>query len=123
VESKILHTNINVLDVDRSVAFYREALGLTELHRFDIPTATMVFMGDGATAHQLEITCLKDRKEPYDLSDNEIHLAFGVPDLAAAKAKHAEMGVICFENPMMGIYFIADPDGYWNEILPANMGG
>ncbi len=40
-------------------------------------------------------------------------------DYAAAHALHKEMGCICFENEAMGIYFIADPDGYWLEIVPA----
>jgi lactoylglutathione lyase len=39
-------------------------------------------------------------------------------EYAAARKKHDEMGVVCFENLKMGIYFIADPDGYWIEILP-----
>ncbi|MDR0916189.1 MAG: VOC family protein [Oscillospiraceae bacterium] len=119
MEFTFKHTNINTLDLDRSIAFYKEALGLVEITRFDTPTFAIAFLGDGKTGHQLEITYLKDHPEPYDLSDNEIHIAFGVADLAAAKAKHAEMGVICYENPMMGIYFIADPDGYWSEIVPA----
>ena len=56
---------------------------------------------------------------PYNLGDNEIHLAFTADDYDAAYAKHKEMGCICFENPKMGIYFISDPDGYWLEIIPA----
>ena len=44
-------------------------------------------------------------------------LAFTVDDYAAAHALHKEMGCICFENEAMGIYFIADPDGYWLEIV------
>ena len=42
-------------------------------------------------------------------------------DYAAAHAKHAEMGIICYENAEMGIYFVEDPDGYWVEVLPKNM--
>ena len=55
---------------------------------------------------------------PYNLGDNEIHLAFEVDDFDAAYTRHKEMGCICFENPKMGIYFISDPDGYWLEIVP-----
>ena len=64
-------------------------------------------------------TWLADRAEAYDLGENEFHLAFTVDDYAAAHALHKEMGCICFENEAMGIYFIADPDGYWLEIVPA----
>ena len=44
--------------------------------------------------------------------------SFRTDDFAAAHALHEEMGCICFENPVMGIYFIQDPDGYWLEIIP-----
>ena len=80
---------------------------------------TLVYLGDGVTPHQLELTWLADRAEAYDLGENEFHLAFTVDDYAAAHALHKEMGCICFENEAMGIYFIADPDGYWLEIVPA----
>jgi len=40
-------------------------------------------------------------------------------DYEAALKKHKEMGVVAYENADMGIYFIADPDGYWTEIIPA----
>ncbi len=114
------HNNINVLDLDRSMAFYRDALGLSETGRIDGPGGSfvIVYLGDGRSAHKLELTWLKDRREPYDLGDNEFHLAFTVDDYDAAQAKHARMKCICYENPAMGIYFINDPDGYWLEVLP-----
>ena len=76
------------------------------------------YLGDGVTPHQLELTWLRDMDRPYELGDNEIHLAFLVDDFDAAFAKHKEMGCVCYENPSMGIYFIEDPDGYWLEIVP-----
>ena len=102
------------------MAFYREALGLQEMRRKQAQDGsfTLVFLGDGVTQHQLELTWLRDRKEPYNLGDNEVHLAFYVDDFDAALAKHRQMGCVCFENPGMGIYFISDPDGYWLEIIP-----
>lgn len=90
-----------------------------EVRRHENDAFTLVYLGDGRTAHLLELTWLKDRKEPYNLGENEFHLAFHVDDYEAAHAKHAQMGCICYENPGMGIYFIADPDGYWLEIVPA----
>jgi lactoylglutathione lyase len=118
------HNNFNVLHLDRSLDFYREALGLTEVRRIapDDGSFILVFLGDGTTSHRLELTWLRDRREPYALGDNEIHLAFRVDDYAAAFAKHKAMGVVCYENPAMGIYFIEDPDGYWMEILPPGRG-
>lgn len=114
------HNNINVLDLGRSLAFYKKTLGLAEARRKEAKDGSyiLVYLGDGHSAHQLELTWLRDRKEPYDLGDNEIHLAFTVDDYAAALAKHKEMGVVCFDNKAMGIYFIEDPDGYWLEVLP-----
>lgn len=114
------HNNINVLHLEKSLIFYKSALGLDEVRRRQAEdgTFTLVFLGDGTTPHRLELTYLRDRREPYDLGDNEIHLAFTVDDFGAARAKHDEMGIVCFENPSMGIYFIEDPDGYWIEILP-----
>jgi lactoylglutathione lyase len=117
---RFAHNNINVLDLTRSLAFYREALGLVEVRRKEAEDGrfVIVFLGDGQSPHQLELTWLRDRTEPYDLGDNEFHLALVVDDYAAAHAKHAAMGCICYENPAMGIYFIHDPDDYWTEILP-----
>jgi lactoylglutathione lyase len=114
------HNNINVRDLEKSVNFYREALGLTEVRRKQAPdeSFTLVFLGDSKTAHKLELTWLRDRTEPYNLGDNEFHLAFVVDDYTAAFAHHKEMGCVCYENPAMGIYFIEDPDGYWLEIIP-----
>ncbi len=113
------HNNFNVVDLEKSLAFYCEALGLTEVRRKETEQFTLVFLGDGVTGHQLELTWLKDFDKPqYNLGDNEFHLCFRVNDYEAAYKKHKEMGVICYENPGMGLYFIADPDGYWIEIIP-----
>jgi lactoylglutathione lyase len=114
------HNNINVINLEKSLAFYTSALGLREVRRHQAKDGSfvLVFLGDGTTPHYLELTWLRDRKEPYDLGDNEIHLAFIVDDYPAALQKHKEMGIVCFENPGMGIYFIEDPDGYWVEVLP-----
>jgi lactoylglutathione lyase len=112
------HNNINVKDLSRSLDFYREALGLVETRRKETEGFTLVFLGDDTTRHRLELTWLKDRVEPYNLGDNEFHLAFVADDYDAAYRKHKEMGCVCYENPSMGIYFISDPDGYWLEIIP-----
>jgi lactoylglutathione lyase len=114
------HNNINVLHLDKSLAFYKEALGLEEVRRINAPDGSfiLVFLGDGTTLHSLELTWLRDRTEPYNLGDNEIHMAFRTDDYDAARTRHKAMGCVCYENPKMGIYFIEDPDGYWTEILP-----
>ena len=114
------HYNFNVLDLERSLRFYDEALGLKPVREKDAEDGSfkLIFLGDGATAFQLELTKLRDRTEPYNLGEGEFHLAFRVDDYAAAHEKHEKMGCICLDNKSMGVYFIEDPDGYWIEILP-----
>ena len=117
-----LHNNINVFDLQKSIAFYNDTLGLKEFRRIEIEdgSVTIVYLGDGVSKHTLELTWLRDKTTPYNLGDNEIHLAFEVDDYEGALEKHRAMEVVCFENDAMGIYFISDPDGYWLEILPTN---
>lgn len=115
------HNNFNVIDLDKSLDFYKEALGLTEVRRKEAADGSfiIVFLGDGSSRHKLELTWLRDwEKDSYDLGDDEFHLAFETDDMEAAHKKHEEMGCICFENREMGIYFISDPDDYWIEIVP-----
>ncbi|MGI6262255.1 MAG: VOC family protein [Succiniclasticum sp.] len=118
MEFTFAHNNFNVLNLEKSLQFYDEALGLKEVRRIEQPGFTIVYLGDGKTPHQLELTYLKDRTKPYDLGEDEFHLAFRTDDFEKAHAKHKAMGCICYENPAMGIYFISDPDNYWLEILP-----
>lgn len=117
---KMYHENYNVFDLDKSLEFYDKALGLKEIRRIEAEDGSfiIVFIGNETTDFQLELTWLRDRKEPYNLGDEEFHLAFNTDDYEAAHKLHEEMGCICFENTEMGIYFIKDPDGYWLEIVP-----
>ncbi|WP_411676522.1 VOC family protein [Caproicibacter sp.] len=119
MNARFLHTNFTVLNLEKSLDFYSRALGLKEVSRKNAPDGSfiIVFLGDGQTDYNLELTWYRDRREPYNLGDNEIHLAVRVPDKKAAYALHQEMGCICYENHDMDLYFIADPDGYWIEIL------
>ena len=114
-----MHNNINVLNLEKSVKFYEEALGLKEVKRKEAEDGSfiLVFMEDDLSSHQLELTWLRDKKEPYNLGDNEIHMAVRTDDYEGAYKLHKEMGCICYENTKMGLYFISDPDGYWTEIL------
>ncbi|MDL2218365.1 VOC family protein [Christensenellaceae bacterium OttesenSCG-928-M15] len=120
MQFKMVHNNFNVLNLEKSLQFYEEALGLKAAREknADDGSFKLVFLKDALGEHELELTWLRDRTEPYDLGENEIHLAFHVDDYEAAHAHHEKMGCICHENAKMGIYFIADPDGYWLEIIP-----
>lgn len=117
---KMIHQNFNVLDLEKSLDFYDKALGLKPVREKDASDGSfkLVYLANAETDFELELTWLKDRTEPYDLGEEEFHLAFRTDDYEAAHKLHEEMGCICFENPAMGIYFIKDPDGYWLEILP-----
>lgn len=117
---KFVHNNINVFDLDRSLNFYRKALDLKEVRRKEASDGSymIVFLANEESEHQLELTWLRDKEDPYNLGDNEFHIAFRTDNFEAAHAHHQEMGCICYENQGMGIYFICDPDGYWTEIIP-----
>ena len=114
------HFNFNVLDLEKSIAFYKEAIGLSVVREKNASDGSyrIVFLGDDRTGFRLELTWMRDRKEPYNLGDEEFHLAFVTDEYDAFHKKHVEMGCMCYENPSMGIYFINDPDGYWIEIVP-----
>lgn len=113
------HYNFNVQDLERSIKFYDEALGLKPVREklAEDGSFKLVFLGDGVTDFTLELTYLMDRTQPYDLGEGEFHLAMAADDIDAAHAKHEKMGCICHDNPNMNVYFIEDPDGYWIEIV------
>ncbi|KUO61408.1 MAG: lactoylglutathione lyase [Gracilibacter sp. BRH_c7a] len=119
---KFAHNNFNVLNLEKSLQFYKEALGLVEVKRFAPESGEfiLIYLGDGSSNHTLELTWLRDRMEAYNLGENEFHLAFAVDDFEAAYEHHKKMGCICYENKGMGIYFINDPDNYWLEVIPSN---
>ncbi len=120
MEFKMIHNNFNVLNLEKSLKFYEEALGLKEIRRKEASDGSfiIVYIGNNNSAHQLELTWLRDWDRPYNLGDNEFHLAFETDDFDEAHKKHQQMGCIVYENKDMGIYFIADPDNYWLEVLP-----
>jgi lactoylglutathione lyase len=91
---KMIHQNFNVLDLEKSLAFYREALELKEVRRINAKDGSfiIVYLGDGVSDFQLELTWLRDRTEPYDLGDEEFHLAFRTDKFEEAHALHEKMG-------------------------------
>jgi len=119
----IAHTNLNVFNMERSLAFYKEALQLDVVRRIksDDGSFELAFLTDNTSVHQLELTWLRDKAVPYELGDNETHIAFTINDYEAAYALHKKMGCVCYVNDALGVYFIEDPDGYWLEILPEKL--
>ncbi len=112
---KIDHVNINVTDIEKSVKFYDEAFGLKEVRRITKDEFLIVFLSDEA-GFMIELTWLKDKQGPYNLGDNESHICFAADDFDAAYNLHKDMGIVVYENKEMGVYFIEDPDGYWQEV-------
>lgn len=118
---KMIHENYNVTDLERSLSFYKQALGLKEKSRkvAEDGSFIIVYIGNEESEFELELTWLRDHPQSYDIGEEEFHLAFKTDDFKAAHELHEKMGCICYENPSMGIYFIQDPDGYWLEIIPS----
>lgn len=123
---RLLHTMIRVGDLDRSIAFYRDVLGMQVLRQQDYPDGrfTLVFMGYGDEAHHtvLELTHNWDITH-YDLGDAFGHIAIGVDDAYAACERIKQQGgkVVREAGPMKHgstvIAFVEDPDGYKIELI------
>ncbi len=121
IVSRFDHFNINVTDLDRSIAFYRDALGLEELSRKEASDGSfiLVYLGSAEGGFRLELTWLRDHPQAYELGENESHLCLRVAgNYDEIREYHRSKGWICYENHKMGLYFIADPDDYWIEVLP-----
>lgn len=121
-----LHTMLRVGDLDRSVAFYRDMFGMTELRRRDVPDGkyTLAFMGyaDQPGSTELELT-YNYGVEKYDIGTGFGHLAIGLPDIYAACEKMRASGAKISREPgpvkfgTTVIAFVEDPDGYKIELI------
>lgn len=123
---KMLHTCIRVMDLEKSLKFYKEALGLVETRRSDFPEDefTLVFLADETGNYEVELTYNYNPEKPYTIGDGFSHMAFSVEDLEGSRERHKEMGYEVTE--LMGLpgekpryYFVTDPDGYDVEIIRA----
>lgn len=124
---KILHTCIRVMDLDKSLKFYTEALGLKETRRKDFPDAefTLVFLSDETGAIEIELTYNYNPEKPYVIGNGFSHIAVSVDNLEASRERHIEMGYQV--TKFMGLpgsppryYFVTDPDGYDIEVIRGN---
>ena len=86
----MIHENYNVSDLDRSMEFYRQALGLEEVRRKEAADGSfiIVYMAVPGEPFELELTWLREHPQKYDLGECEFHLAFRTDDFAAAHEKH-----------------------------------
>lgn len=124
MKCKMLHTCLRVMDLEKSIKFYTEALGLIETRRKDFPDHefTLVFLSDEERNYEIELTYNYNPEKPYVIGNGFSHLAFSAKDLEGSREKHKEMGYKVSElmglpgNPP-GYYFVTDPDGYEVEII------
>jgi lactoylglutathione lyase len=122
----MLHTMIRVYDLEKSLQFYCDGLGLEVKRKMDYPEKefSLTFIGvpgedDGP---QIELTYNYDRTKPYDRGDGYGHIAFRVPSIDELGAKLKEKGIAWSWGPGKspgggGMAFLDDPDGYEVEIL------
>lgn len=121
MKTRFDHFNFNVSDLNKSIKFYNDALNLVEKSRIVAPDGSfiIIYLTDNNSDFLLELTWLKDHPQKYDLGETEFHLCVRIEgDYDQTRQFHKDMGIVCFENTEMGLYFIEDPDGYWIEILP-----
>lgn len=121
MKARFVHRCTHVLDREKTVRFYELALGFHVVRQIGPADGswTNTFMVNDSSSFELELTWNRDRTEPYDNGGKDTHIAFEVDDFAAYHDLHKKMHVIDHENPAMGLYFIADPEGQLIEILPA----
>lgn len=123
--AKYIHSMIRVLDEARSVAFYQQVFGLQVAERLDFDTFTLVYLANGESQTELELTVNKGRTDPYDLGDGYGHIAFSVEDVDTLHARLEAEGLaprklVDFApggEVIARFFFIADPDGYQIEVL------
>ena len=125
-KARMLHTMIRVHDLEKSIKFYTELLGMQLLRRTDYPegkfTNVFVGYGDEATHAVLELTYNWDHA-PYNLGDGYGHVALGVPDVYAACDRLAKAGAKIprpagpMKHGKTVIAFVEDPDGYKIELV------
>jgi lactoylglutathione lyase len=123
---RILHTMLRVGDLERSIAFYTQVLGMTLLRRRDYPDGkfTLAFLGFGPESEQAALELTHNwGVDRYELGTGYGHVAIEVPDAAAACAEIARRGgkVVRPAGPMKHgttvIAFVEDPDGYRIELI------
>ncbi len=123
--AKAIHAMVRVLDLERSIAFYREAFALGIADRFDFDSFTLVYLRNAEADFEVELTLNKGRTEPYGHGDGYGHMAFCVDDLdaehrrfLAAGLEPADIKEFFRDGALMArFFFVQDPDGYKIEVL------
>lgn len=126
MEYKMLHTCIRVMDLEKSLQFYQEALGFRETRRKDFPEDgfTLVYLSDAQGIYELELTYNYHPEKPYVIGNGFSHIAVSASDLEGSHERHRQMGYqVTKLSGLPGdpprFYFITDPDGYDVEVIRA----
>ncbi|SFC27343.1 lactoylglutathione lyase [Alkalibacterium subtropicum] len=124
MSKKMIHTCIRVKDLDKSVAFYQDVLGMEEVRRLDYPEHkfTLVYLALPGDNYELELTYNYDQEEPYELGNGYGHIAIGVNDLEDTHEEYSQSGYLVTDlkglsDGAASYFFIKDPDGYKIEIV------
>jgi len=120
---RIMHTCLNVMDLEKSIAFYQGLLGLKLMRRFEVKenNAEIAFLED-TDENAIELTHWQDKKQLVE-GDNFDHIALGVKQLKATIERLRGQGVTIAMEPFTlkggthQIAFIKDPDGNWLELI------
>ncbi|MGN0143577.1 MAG: VOC family protein [Clostridium sp.] len=121
---KMLHTCIRVMNLEKSLEFYKNGLGLIETRRKDFPEHkfTLVYLSNEEGGYEIELTYNYDPEKPYEIGNGFSHIAIGADDIVQLREKHIEMGYevtdlkgLPGEPPRY--YFVTDPDGYKVEVI------
>jgi lactoylglutathione lyase len=123
--AKVIHSMIRVLDLDKSLRFYRDVLGLEEAHRLDFPDFALVYLRNRENDFEIELTLNKGRTEAYTHGTGYGHIGVVVDDAASTHRALSAAGyepaqVKEFKNGdklLARFFFIQDPDGYKIEVL------
>lgn len=124
---QLMHTMLRVKDLEKSIDFYTNLLGMTLLNKLDFPEGkfTLAFIGYGPeeTHSVIELTYNWDQTEPYNLGDGYGHIALGVRDIHGVCSALEKAGANIPRKPgpmkhgTTEIAFIDDPDGYKVELV------
>lgn len=124
VRKRMLHTCVRVKDLDKSLTFYKDVLGLEEVRRLDYPDYkfTLVYLALPGDEVELELTYNYDQEEPYELGNGYGHIAIGVENLENTHEEYSQAGhdvtdLKGLSDGAASYFFIKDPDGYKIEII------
>ena len=122
----MLHTCLRVMNLEKSLKFYQEVLGLKETRRKEFPehNFSLIYLSDEEGSYELELTYNYNQEKPYELGNGFSHIAVAVENLEASYERNKALGYevtdlkgLPGEAPKY--YFVTDPDGYKVEVIRA----